>query len=330
MAAMERTSFLSRNPVTLRDMTDPAVRDAPFEVGGYLSLPEGDGERLPAIVVAEGLGGLKRSREFAYGRKLAKAGYVTLIPDSFAARGKKDAIHTWRALAVTEAQMLADAFGALHHLASHPRVDPARIGIVGFSYGGMTSVLSAYRQLQELFSSAMGAPRAFAAHASYYGCSVPRLEDPRTTGRPAMVLLGEKDRNVSVERWKGIVQDLERGGSPVDFTVFPGTYHQWDSNDREKRFVLFALADVRMRVKADHRLVDEKTGMEITGRLKRAFAIALSVSARGYHIQRDEAVCAESDRLLLEFFARGLDAPHLAPPRPAAAPPVPPWPAAAQ
>src|SRR5690606_39270740 len=112
-----------------------------------------------------------------------------------------DAIHTWRALAVTEAQMLADAFAALHFLASHPRVDPQRIGIVGFSYGGMTSVLSAYVQLQELFSSAMG-DRAlpFAAHASYYGCSVPRLDDPRTTGKPAMILLGEKDRNVSVER----------------------------------------------------------------------------------------------------------------------------------
>lgn len=316
---MEKISFSSRNPVTLRDMADPKVRETPFEVGGYLSLPEGN-DRVPGIVVAEGLGGLKKSREFTYGRKLARAGYATLIPDSFAARGKKDAIHTWRALAVTEAQMLADAFAALHTLAAHPRVDPNRIGIVGFSYGGMTSVLSAYVQLQQLFSSAMGEQALpFAAHASYYGCSVPRLDDPRTTGKPAMILLGEKDRNVSVERWKHIARDLERGGSPVNFTVFPGTYHQWDSDDEQKRFVLFALADVRMRVKPDHRLIDEKTGLEVTGRLKRALAIGLSVSARGYHIQRDEEVCAESDRMLLDFFSQGLDAPDLAPPQATAA-----------
>jgi dienelactone hydrolase len=300
---MHKIALRSLNPVTLREVASAK----PVDVPAYLTLPPTDiGQPGPAVVIAEGLGGLKASRECSYGERLAEAGYVTLVPNSFGARGFGKMPHTWRALGVTEAQMLADAFASLSFLARHPAVDASRIGIIGFSYGGMTAVLTAYRQLQQLFRPAMGGDFTFAAHASYYGCSVPRLDDPTTAGSPVSIFLGECDRNVSVERTRAITEDLRRGGSEVDLQVFPGVYHQWDGDDEKKRFVRFSLGQVRMRLTRDNHLIDEKTGLQVTGRLRRTLALGLSVSVRGYHIQRSAETVERSDALLRDFFARTL------------------------
>jgi dienelactone hydrolase len=302
---MNRITLKSLDPTTLRDLSSAK----PIDVAAHLTLPPTSIERpVPAVVVAEGLGGLKSARECAYGKRLAEMGYATLVPDSFGARGFGGMPHTLRALYVTEAQMLADAFASLGFLARHRAIDAARIGIIGFSYGGMTSILTAYRQLQKLYMPAFGADFRFAAHASYYGCSAPRLEDPTTTGRPVTVFLGECDRNVSVERTRTIADDLRRGGSPVDLHVFPGIYHQWDGDDEQKRFVRFSLGKVRMRLTRENRLIDEKSGLEVTGRWRRALALGLSVSIRGYHIQHSGETVDRTDSLLRAFLARALGA----------------------
>jgi dienelactone hydrolase len=300
---MSRILVRSLNPTTLREL--PGAK--PIDVPAQLTLPPTSLEQpAPAVVVAEGLGGLKQARECAYGKRLAELGYATLVPDSFGARGFGKMPHTWRALGVTEAQMLADAFASLTFLAQHPAVDTTRIGIIGFSYGGMTSILTAYRQVQQHYMKTFGGGFRFAAHASYYGCSVPRLEDPTTTGRPVTIFLGACDRNVSVERTRVIAEDLHQGGSPVNLHVFPGIYHQWDGDDEKKRFVRFALGKVRMRLTRENRLIDEKTGLEVTGRLRRGLAIGLSVSVKGYHIQHSAETVERSDSLLREFLAQTL------------------------
>lgn len=300
---MKRIVIKTLNPLTLREVPDAEPLDLP----AHLTLPPTSLERpVPAVVVAEGLGGLKSARECAYGQRLAELGYATLVPDSFGARGFGKMPHNLRALGVTEAQMLADAFASLSFLARHPAVDASRIGIIGFSYGGMTSILAAYRQVQQLYMQQYGADFRFAAHASYYGCSVPRLEDPTTTGKPVTIFLGECDRNVSVERSQVIAEDLRRGGSEVDLHVFPGVYHQWDGDDEKKRFVRFSLGKVRMRLTRENRLIDENTGLQVTGRWRRALAIGLSVSIRGYHIQHSAETVQRSDELLRAFLGRAL------------------------
>jgi len=60
---------------------------------------------------------------------------------------------------------LPDAFGALKYLASHPAIDPQRIGMLGFSWGAMLSVLAMDEPAAE---GALGAGPRFAAHAGHY------------------------------------------------------------------------------------------------------------------------------------------------------------------
>jgi dienelactone hydrolase len=255
---------------------------------------------VPAVVVPEGLGGLIDDREFRYGRFLAANGYAVLVVDSFTPRGAAPLSHPRRALAVTESMMLADAFGALRYLGSHPLVDPDRIHIFGFSYGGMISVLSAYENIRRVYMGDNGL--AFAGHVSYYGCSVARVEAPQATGAPVLMMLAGLDKNVSMKRTQQIADDLRHGGSPVELVVFENIYHQWDGRDETVRYVPFNLSRCRMRLGADYKVRDERTGIAVRGRISRALVIASSVWS-GYEILRDVETRKRSDKMLLSFFA---------------------------
>jgi dienelactone hydrolase len=61
------------------------TRDSVITGRGYLFSPPGSPVGRPSVVVMEGLGGLKESREIRYGRMLADRGYVALA-DTLALR----------------------------------------------------------------------------------------------------------------------------------------------------------------------------------------------------------------------------------------------------
>lgn len=300
---MPQITFPTRSPFTLADM---ARGEAPeTEAHGHLYSPRSvaRAKSLPAVVVMPGLGGIIPARELRYAKMLAEQGYVTLAVDTFGCRGADYSIHSLRALRVTETMMLADAYAALAHLARLPMVDPARVAVMGFSYGGMIAVLAAYEQIARLV-----APdgQRFAGHVSYYGSSVPRLEDPTTTGAPVEVFLGALDRNVDPERTRDIVEDLRRGGSRVGFTIFPDTYHQWDSEKTMKTFVRFSLFSSRFALDRRNRLKDLRTRLGISGRISRTLALIANADPRGYHMLRDERVLAKTDARLSAFLAEAL------------------------
>jgi dienelactone hydrolase len=289
--------FETWNPQLPSDIRKPEVRDRPARGNGRLYRPEGD-PKLPrtAVVIAQGLEGPIEPREYAYARWLAERGFVAMVPRTFGARALGKSDHTWRALRVTTAMMTADAFGALRFLRAQPGVDPDRVAIMGFSYGGMVSVLTAYEQMRRDY---LGTEPGFAGHVSYYGCSIPRMDDPTATGAPVMILLGEKDRNVSVPRSRQIADDLRRGGAEVDLRVFEGIYHQWDSGQSKPE--LFSLRRCAIRVDREGRLFDETSGRKLQGWFSRLLYLTTNVSLRGYRIEADAATTETSNALLLGF-----------------------------
>ncbi len=293
-AEPQRRTIRSRSPLLLRDAATGEAPEVDLAVELHMPRVDGGGP-VPGVVVVEGLGGLHDARERAYGRKLADAGYAAIIVDSFGSRGVGRNGDLVRALFVTESMMLADAFAALRYLAALPQVDAGRIGVIGFSYGGMISALSAYSQIADVFA---GPGPRFATHLSYYGCSIPRMEDPTTTGAPVAVLVGEYDRNVSVQRSDAIVGDLRHGGSDCRFHVFEATYHQWDGPDLRKRFVPANLKRLRLRVGTDNRVRDERTGIAFSGRKSRAAVIGLWTDPTGYSMLHDSEVSRRTDDIL--------------------------------
>lgn len=294
----DNVEFETFSPTVFRDVVRRGL-GAPIEGRGELHLPEVAGDGLvPGVVVVEGLGGLKDSRERAYGRFLQEHGFAVLLVDSFGSRNAEWMADDVRAIMVTEAMMCADAYAGLRFLQQHPRVDPDRICVIGFSYGGMITVLTAHEQVRRMFAT--GEER-FACHAAYYGCSVARLEDPAATGAPVLIVLGENDRNVSIDRTRAIAEDLRRGGAEVELRILADTFHQWDGDDIDKRHVRFNLRHVNARLTRDGTLKDEATGLPIAGRLSRALLLMSRVSPAGYTIQRSQQAIEESNTLLLSF-----------------------------
>src|SRR5579859_4193104 len=112
----------------------PSLSNPPLTVAGKLALPLDD-ERpaetsLPAVLICHGSDGVDGRGEF-YAPALHEAGIATLEIDMWAARG------TGRGAAArpgSPIETLPDAFGALAYLAAQPEIDPARIGIMGFSW----------------------------------------------------------------------------------------------------------------------------------------------------------------------------------------------------
>jgi dienelactone hydrolase len=204
--------LLSREPPTSR-----------IEIDMTLRFPDEALDRHPAVVVVHTLGGYQRANEGWHAKAFREAGFATLTYDSAAAQrlrtgGGPDA---W-------ASAVAEAFDAFRLLARHPRIDANRIAIVGFSFGGEVSYLSA---LEPIRAALVSTGSRFAAHIAYYpaGVHAAVADGHPHTGAPILMLLGEKDDNLPVPKVLDYLAYARAAGnkSPLDVAIYPGAHHAW-------------------------------------------------------------------------------------------------------
>ena len=115
---------------------------------GYLTQPQGDG-RHPAVVVIQEIWGVNSHIQYM-ADKLPAQGYVGLAPAMFHREGRMTmGLHEEMDTAVanmgrcTDTNIIADVKAAVDYLKSQSFVQPDRIGIVGFCFGGRVSYLAA-------------------------------------------------------------------------------------------------------------------------------------------------------------------------------------------
>ncbi len=132
--------------VSLHYVAFPSLHEAPLTIAARLQVPDAEGPR-PAVILLHGSAG-PSVREGGYAAALNEAGFITLEPDQWAPRGlaggafgRPRTIH----------ETLPDLYGARAYLAAHPRVDPARIGVAGFSFGAVAAMLAATRAQNDKF-----------------------------------------------------------------------------------------------------------------------------------------------------------------------------------
>jgi len=119
-------SLTPKNPIEMvkRQSTAKVVVD------GVLSLPAEAKGPVPAMVIAHGSGGILPSYAL-WTAALNRAGIATFVVDSWGGRGITSTRYDQSQ--VSNAANVADAFFALRLLATHPRIDAKRIGVMGFS-----------------------------------------------------------------------------------------------------------------------------------------------------------------------------------------------------
>lgn len=124
-----------------------------LRIEAYLYKPEGDGP-FPVVIYNHGSrdGRERMSVPFQYvGSMLTKAGYVVLVPER-RGYGKSDGM-TWRKETGNDPSRLVprlqaetdDVLASIDYLRTLPFVDTKRMGIMGWSFGGIVTMLATSR-----------------------------------------------------------------------------------------------------------------------------------------------------------------------------------------
>jgi len=127
---------------SLHYVTFRSLHDAPLTIAARLRIPRDGQEKHPAIILLHGSAG-PSGREGGYADVLNDSGFVTLEPDQWSARNLKGGSE---GRPKTIVETLPDIYGARAFLAAHPAVDASRIGLAGFSFGGVATMLAATRR----------------------------------------------------------------------------------------------------------------------------------------------------------------------------------------
>src|SRR5690349_10757489 len=134
-------------PAALHYVTFRSLHLEPLAIAARLRVPQDGYERHPAVILLHGSAG-PSLREGGYADVLNAAGFVTLEPDQWSARGLAGGSEG-RPRTVVET--LPDLYGARAFLSAHRSVDASRIGVGGFSFGGVATMLAATHRANDRF-----------------------------------------------------------------------------------------------------------------------------------------------------------------------------------
>jgi len=187
-------------------------------LSGWLIRPSGPGP-FPAIILAHSCAGVSPHTD-AWGSRLVKWGYVVLAPDSFNPRGTNAVCTTPNV--VTPNMRVSDIAGALDFLATRPEVIRDRIGLIGHSHGGATTL----RSVQKTFDLKARGLRGAVAY--YPGCA-PSFN--AGIDLPVLILIGDKDDWTAADACRRLKPDRPE---LVEIVYYPDAYHAFDSRATDR------------------------------------------------------------------------------------------------
>jgi dienelactone hydrolase len=210
-----------------RERGESLARSPADTIHGYLTKPAGDGP-FPALVHLHGCGGLPRAFKMGtekglWPERLAAWGYVTLSADSFTTRGIQDTCSG------EPAPRVADAYGALAYLARQRFVDRSRIGLIGFSAGGIATLSVVAERDFQLFENE--AELRFKAAVAFY----PSCRSDNTFTIPTLILIGEADDWTPAWRCRQMMS-IRPGDGMVKLVVYPDAHHVFDVPGPGRRY----------------------------------------------------------------------------------------------
>jgi carboxymethylenebutenolidase len=202
--------FLTRGKVST--MTNTVIPSSAREVQAFVVSPQST-EKMPAVIMIHEFWGLK-PEIVGKAEALSKEGYMVIAPDTF--RGKTTSwipSAIWNVIGTPKENILADLDAVFSWLENQPNVDPTRIMVMGFCYGGGTS-------LQYSLHNAK-----LAATGIFYGNVGMDVEKLKALPGPVLGIFGEDDTSIPIAEVQAFEAGLEQAGIPKQITIYSDKGH---------------------------------------------------------------------------------------------------------
>lgn len=189
----------------------PATGASP-ELYAYVARPEGSGPFPTVIMIHEFYGLNATITGLADG--LAQEGYLVVAPDAF--RGSTTA---WVPRAIfqvvtqDQAQVNQDLDAVYRWLETHPDVDPTRVGILGFCYGGRAALQYSLHN------------NRLAATVIFYGSPVTDPDVLTNLPGPVLGIFGGRDNSIPTQQVYDFKRALDEAGIPNDVLIYDDQPH---------------------------------------------------------------------------------------------------------
>ena len=210
---------------------DPAIearmvefRGEGVQLMGYLAKPTGDGP-FPIILVCHENRGLTPHIQDVT-RRVAKAGYAGLAVDLLSRQGGTAKITNSEEISgalgsAPEGQPVQDFQSGLRYMQSQPFADKAKVGMVGFCYGGGVT-----------WRMATQTPELRAA-VPFYG-PAPQVEAVPNIQAAVLAIYGEQDQRINAGI-PAIEAAMQQNNKTFQKIIYPGVNHAFH-NDTGQRY----------------------------------------------------------------------------------------------
>jgi dienelactone hydrolase len=274
-----RTELIAINTLTLSDaqfLTGDANAKATITTG-QLRIPNGTG-RLPVVVLQHGSGGMGANIEM-WSREFNAMGISTFALDGFTGRGLTQVSTDQSQLG--RLNFILDIYRSLDVLAKHPRVDPQRIVLMGFSRGGQATLYASLKRFHQMWNKS---GVEFAAYVPFYpDCATTFISDTDVADRPIRIFGGTKDDYNPIVLCKPYLDRLKAAGRNVEITEYPNAPHSFDNPLGAQP----AAVSPQSQSVRNCRVREEPAGVLINVATKEPFSYQDACVERGPHIGHD-------------------------------------------
>lgn len=203
-------------------MAELPSSDPSTKLQAYVAMPASlaGSSRLPGVLVIHENRGLTEHIKDVV-RRLAKANYVALCVDLLSRQGgtashSDEAERTGIIGQMPPDQVITDLSGGLEYLKAAANVEPGRLGVVGFCFGGGYAWRMATKRTD------------LKAAVAFYGPNPP-LEEVPNIKAAVLGIYGETDQRIT-SKAPELEEALKKAGITYEVKVYPGAGHAFHND----------------------------------------------------------------------------------------------------